>query len=172
MSRLEDALSGQLVERLARQHEVHWRLEARSGLSTRQVGGLLATVDADPFEIAVISTGVNDVIAQTDAATWITTLQDLATLLRERFGTRHIIFAPLPPMQLFPALPQPLRWYLGQRAGAFNRSLLGWVQAQADCSVPPIEFDPGPDSIALDGFHPGPATYARWADAVMDIIRA
>jgi hypothetical protein len=29
----------------------------------------------------------------------------------------------LPPMHRFPALPQPLRWYIGSRARDFDRAL-------------------------------------------------
>jgi hypothetical protein len=33
------------------------------------------------------------------------------------------VLSGLPPMHRFPALPQPLRWYVGSRARDFNRVL-------------------------------------------------
>jgi hypothetical protein len=44
-------------------------------------------------------------------------------LLQTRFRARQIVLSGLPPMHRFPALPQPLRWYVGSRACDFDRAL-------------------------------------------------
>ena len=168
----EAALAGRLVERLAGQRSVQWRLSARTGLTTEQIAARLAgEVDAH-FDVAVLSAGVNDVTGRTDPAQWLLALEQLVRVLREQCGVRQIVFAPLPPMQHFPALPQPLRWFLGTRAKAFNRQLAAFVARQPDCSLVALDFGFDRSWMASDGFHPGPRAYALWAEAAaVEILR-
>jgi hypothetical protein len=79
---------------------------------------------------------------------------------------RAVLFTALPPMHLFPALPQPLRWYLGARALDFNAALADWLPRYPGRHLSAPEFQPDPQYIASDGFHPGPAAYRAWAARV------
>ena len=161
-----EALTGQLVSHLSEHFEVQWQLSARSGLTTSQIAERLAAETVTPFDVAVVSTGVNDVLSQLKPADWPGLLEGLAEVLRRHCSVRHIVFAPLPPMHQFPALPQPLRWFLGQRAKAFNRQLATFAQGRADCRVLDLPLDFKPEMMASDGFHPGVPAYALWAEAV------
>ena len=162
------ALTGQLVSRLSEHFELQWQLSARSGLTTSQISEHLASEAITPFDVAVVSAGVNDVLSRLKPKDWLVLLGDLVAVLRRHCGVRHIVFAPLPPMHHFPALPQPLRWFIGQRAKAFNRQLAAFVRTHADCAVLDLAVDFGPELMASDGFHPSPQTYALWANAVAD----
>lgn len=161
-----EALTGQLVSRLSEYFEVQWQLSARSGLTTSQITERLAAETVTPFDVAVVSAGVNDVLSRLKPGDWPVLLEGLVEVLRRHCSVRHIVFTPLPPMHQFPALPQPLRWFLGQRAKAFNRQLLTFAQARADCCVLALPFDFKPEMMASDGFHPGVPAYALWAEAV------
>ena len=163
-----EALTGQLVSRLSEHFELQWQLSARSGLTTSQISEHLASETITPFDVAVVSAGVNDVLSRLKPKDWPVLLDNLVAVLRRHCGVRHIVFAPLPPMHHFPALPQPLRWFIGQRAKAFNRQLAAFVRTHADCAVLDLSVDFDPQLMASDGFHPSPQTYALWANAAAD----
>ena len=166
------ALAGRLVGRLAEHLQVPWRLSARTGLTTTQIAERLAGEAEAQFDVAVLSAGVNDVTGRLDPARWLVSVEHLTGVLRDRYAVRHIVFAPLPPMHRFPALPQPLRWFLGARAKAFNRQLATFVASQADCSLVAPDFGFDRSWMASDGFHPGPSAYALWAEAAaVEILR-
>ncbi|MEW9900769.1 SGNH/GDSL hydrolase family protein [Chitinivorax sp. PXF-14] len=160
----DEALAGRLVSRLAQTHRVAWRLVARSGVDTQALLQLLAQSATDPFDIAVVSIGVNDVTSSIRLAEWRAGQGRLLDLLRDKYGVAHIVLAPIPPMHAFPALPQPLRWYLGDRARRFNQHRYQLVSARRDCSLLVNDFPLRAELMAEDGFHPGPAIYSQWAD--------
>nr|WP_238156199.1 SGNH/GDSL hydrolase family protein [Pseudomonas baetica] len=103
--------------------QLSWRLWAQSGLDAQQLSRLLEGGPVERFDVALVSIGVNDVTGTVAAGGWQARISRLVELLQGKFEARHILFLPVPPMQLFPALPQPLRWYLGLRARRFNRLL-------------------------------------------------
>jgi lysophospholipase L1-like esterase len=167
-----EALSGQLVAQLGTKFRVRWKLEARTGLA---VSDLLETVErmgAQAFDVVLVSVGVNDVTGRTSTRQWRSSLARLVAALRERLGARHILLTGVPPMHLFPALPQPLRWYLGERARQLDL-VLGEVAAADGASERLAPQQPlGRAAIAADGFHPGPPAYAAWASAAAAAIGA
>lgn len=164
-----EALSGQLSRRLQDGFLLSWRLEAQSGYTTAQAIDHLRQVPSQAFDVAVISLGVNDVTAGTSAARWIARLRQLSELLAARFHVHHVLYSLLPPMHLFPALPQPLRAYLGSRALHFNHELERHVRDSQLCEIArPVLTGL---SAASDGFHPGADVYATWAGSLADHIR-
>ncbi|MEN9451846.1 MAG: hypothetical protein RLZZ369_905 [Pseudomonadota bacterium] len=166
------ALTGQLVQQLAAHHQVSWTLLAQTGHNTQQVLAMLQQHPDDAFDVAVVSVGVNDVTSSVKPARWIAQQQSLIDLVQQRFGAQHIVLSPVPPMHRFPALPQPLRWFLGQRAHQLNRQLQSWSRTQAPCTLLQNDFPMQPDMMAADGFHPSAATYKLWADNVAQVILA
>ena len=164
------ALSGQLSHRLAADFTLHWQLEATTGHTASDAIARLQHLPVQPFDVAVVSLGVNDVTAGIGAQHWVTRLRELSTLLAERFQVRQVIFSPVPPMHLFPALPQPLRGYLGSRARHFNEALARQVGDMPGATL--LQVDLTGLTTASDGFHPGPEAYAAWAEALNGCIRA
>ncbi len=69
----------------------------------------------------------------------------------------------MPPVHGFPALPQPLRWYLGRRATEFDKLLQQDVAAELGTHFVSLRFSRDVTLVAADGFHPGPAIYREWA---------
>lgn len=166
----DQALAGSLARALAPDFAVEWLLEARTGRTTADALAQLARLPAQPFDVALVSLGVNDVTGGVGLSRWLAQQRALVDLLRGKFGARHVLLSALPPLHRFPALPQPLRWYLGARAERFNASLLQQAPA-LDCHVLVPEFPLVPDALAADGFHPGPGAYAAWAAAAARAIR-
>lgn len=159
----DEALCGRLVSELSARRTLDWRLEARTGYTTADAHAHLAALPEDRFDVVVLSLGVNDVTRGIGRSRWLAGQAALADMLQARFAARAVLFTALPPMHLFPALPQPLRWYLGARALDFNVALADWLPSSPGCYLSAPEFEPASDYIASDGFHPGPAAYAAWA---------
>ncbi len=167
----QDALSGQLVSALAGFIDLSWRLEARTGHTVKDVLEHLQAIEPEPFDVALICVGVNDVTGHTRVRNWSARLDALIELLSSRFDVAHVIFSGLPPMHVFPALPQPLRWYLGTRAALLDATLCERVQRDARCEMLRIVFPLQAGFMAADGFHPGAAAYRLWGEAAAAAIR-
>ena len=159
----DEALLGRLVESLSTSFTVHWRLVARTGATTASTLRHLSDLDAGPFDVAVTSLGVNDVTSGVTREAWRAQQVALRELLRTRFGVTDIIVSGLPPIHGFPALPQPLRWWLGVRARVFDDDLKHDVEGGGGVSFLSLRFTEDVNMMASDGFHPGPDVYREWA---------
>jgi lysophospholipase L1-like esterase len=163
-----DALAAPLAEHLAAAAgvPVHWQLVARSGLSTAQTLELLRTATLASFDLAVVVTGVNDVIDQLPSQRAVAAREALANWLRNAAGVQHVAFAPLPPVRRFPGLPQPLRWIAGSDAERHDRALDEWARTRSDVSRVEIGIEVHRGVMAADGFHPGVPVYRQCAVAI------
>lgn len=170
-SHQQQALAGQLPPRLAQvlARPIEWSLVARTGLTVESLCVLLAQQDLGTYDVVLVSIGVNDVTAGTSVSAWRSGLHGLHELLTGRLGARCVLYSGIPPMHRFPALPQPLRWFLGRRARRLDRALAHWVT-----QVPGAHWVQLPDlpdeAIADDGFHPGVQAYRAWAEVVVPIV--
>jgi lysophospholipase L1-like esterase len=166
----QDALSGQLAERLSGKFQLSWQLWAETGRTSRQCLVLLEQQHSEPFDAVLVSLGVNDVTSILSRAQWLALQNLLADQLMEKFKARHVIFTSLPPMHHFPALPQPLRWVLGLRAKQFNRGLKAMLEKRPGCHLLVFDLPMQAEYIAIDGFHPSAVTYALWAGQAAELI--
>jgi lysophospholipase L1-like esterase len=162
----DDALVGHTVRRLHDRFCVSWKLEAFTGATTRTIIERLKTVEPEPFATVALSLGVNEVTHGRRVTTWLAELDELAHLLRKKFSAQRMIWSGVPSMHEFPALPQPLRWYLGSRASLLDCVLRTWVEAQKDCEFIAVPASGYGSMMAEDGFHPGPKVYELWGAAV------
>ncbi|NGP54102.1 SGNH/GDSL hydrolase family protein [Thioalkalivibrio sp. XN8] len=165
-----EGLSGAIVEALRERFRVSWEVRARTGLRTLQVLRRLEAGTPGAFDVAVTSLGVNDVTGGTRSAAFVAQQRALVALLQERHGVRLTVLTGLPPMRAFPALPQPLRWVLGQRALAFTRLLEEVAADQPGCVVLTPRLPLELKYIAVDGYHPGPLAYAEWGREVAELV--
>lgn len=156
------ALMGQLLANLAPDHTVQWQLIARTGATTAGTLKHLQKAPAASFDVAVTSLGVNDVTAGQTLPIWLEEQQTLVALLRSKFQVRRIVLSGLPPVHKFPALPQPLRWYVGSQVRRFDRALAAWARTQPDCDYVNLNLDFDVSWLASDKFHPGPPIYQAW----------
>ena len=167
----DQALLGRLVALLAASFTVEWELHAQTGATTAGTLDYLRRLEAGPFDLAVTSLGVNDVTGGIGTGRWLSSQRALRELLRERFDADLMLISGLPPVSLFPALPQPLRWYLGSRADDFNAALERDLAREDDSLFVNLRFGLDGTAMASDGFHPGPPVYAEWARQAAELAR-
>lgn len=164
------ALSGRLLEQLQvafPKRRIIWTLWARNGDTTAVALIKLHLRAAQHFDLVVTSLGVNDVTGGVPAHVFRRQQYALVRLLQTKFKARRIYLTDVPPMHLFPALPQPLRWYLGRQARILSRELEQVANGSEGVRLVRVDFPIAAEVIASDGFHPGPAGYPLWAQAVV-----
>lgn len=165
------ALSGQLVSMLFPHFNVSWLLTAKTGHKVRDVIHQAESADPEIFDVAVVSVGVNDVIGGTLLKNWRSLLENLCEQLRIKFRVQHVLLTSIPPMHAFPALPIPLRWFIGKRAADLNRAMKEFAKKIDGCVFVQPSFPLTKEFIASDGFHPSPAAYKLWAEVLVGVIR-
>lgn len=159
-------LAGQTAVYLRQQlgRPIHWQAMGQSGILAREVRTqLLPKIKKQP-NVIVIGLGVNDVTHFSSHRQWRDQLRGIIRDLTLTWGHLPILMSGLPPMHNFPALPQPLRWYLGQRAGIHDS-----IARQICADFPNVIYLPIPDLTSphffcRDGFHPSELGYAKWGE--------
>ncbi|MFI3246685.1 MAG: SGNH/GDSL hydrolase family protein [Ferrimonas sp.] len=163
------ALSGQLVQQLMVDYQVHWQVLARSGLTTEQAPQLLKQHNGHKVDVVIISLGVNDAKSPISVRRWLLALEHALAAMQAQLQPRLIIMNPLPPLAHFTALPQPLRFWLGWRAQMFNQALMRWSKHQQGLALMQLPSRGAP--LAADGFHPSVQAYQLWAEQLSHTIR-
>ena len=156
-----EALLGQLTRALGCHYTVAYRLEARTGATTADALDTLVRPGMGPFDVVVTALGVNDLTAGRKIPAWLADQKCLIDRLHARLKPRVILISGLPPVHLFPALPQPLRWYLGNGARGFSSALEALAKANGALFLP-LDFSLDIPQMATDGFHPGRGVYREW----------
>ncbi|MEM6562830.1 MAG: SGNH/GDSL hydrolase family protein [Pseudomonadota bacterium] len=170
VSHQDEALSGRLVDRLAKAFTVEWRLIAATGATARSAAKTLAGQNAETFDLAVIALGVNDTKNGAGLATWRASYCRIIDLLKTKHQVRFVIVCGVPPLGSFPLLPQPLRKVLSRRAHKLDEVLLEIERRDASVTHLPMPEALDAEQMAEDGFHPGPKLYDKWAQNVEDVI--
>lgn len=172
VNRQQQALSGTVSAGLAAHFSVSWQLLAKSGSNTEQTLKMLKKrQQQDPFnfDIVVVSLGVNDILSPISAAKWSSQQRELIQFLNYEVQCRQLILTEVPPMGSFPALPQPLRWFLGKRSDEFN-GVLRQLSKSEPFTLLDFGLKPEPTQMASDGFHPGELIYQHWGDSIVEAI--
>jgi lysophospholipase L1-like esterase len=166
----DEALTGRIVAGLRDRFRVEYRIVARTGATTASTLRHLEKLEAFRTDAVVTSLGVNDVTGDVGVGDFLERQGRLRSLLREKFGARFILVSGLPPMGSFHALPQPLRWYLGERARELDRALADSLRDGRGTRYLPLFREMDRALLASDGFHPGPAAHAQWGAAAAERI--
>ena len=80
------------------------------------------------------------------------------------------IISGLPPLQITPAIPQPLRWFFGMYAHKLDKALRRWVRSRPGISHLSLHWAADRTGLAADGFHPGEGLYREWAHRIAQQI--
>lgn len=169
----DEGITGQWIALMPAQQALRWQLIAKSSLTCAGVLALLQEheVFVEAPDAVLVSVGVNDVTRRTSITQWHFDLEQLTQYLTEQLHAKKIIYTALPPMHKFPALPQPLRWFVGQQAFELNRHLAEHCQACPNTELLNFDLPYEAEFIAADGYHPSARAAAIWAKAAADKLR-
>ena len=170
----DDALLGAILHELKDDFEIDWKLQAKTGDTSSKVIHALNQIEVQHYDVIVTSVGVNDVTKLMPADIWIQKQEQLYSKIQQKFRPKLIIAAGVPPMNMFPALPNPLAWLFGQYAKQMNQQLEKFVNQQVNMQW--IEYDIEKYramnlQMAADGFHPSKEVYTLWGQEVAGKIR-
>lgn len=170
----KDALSGAIIQELQNEFFLQWKLHAKTGDTTRQVFHALQHLEERKYDVIVTSISVNDVTKLTSAKSWIQQQKQLFEHIQKRFQPKLIIVSGVPPMQHFPALPNPLAWLFGQYAEQMNQKLQQWLAPQSQFKFLQYDietFQAMNLTMASDGFHPSKEVYEIWGRQIAALVR-
>jgi len=170
----DDALLGAILHELKDDFEIDWKLQAKTGDTSSKVIHALDQIGVQHYDVIVTSVGVNDVTKLIPVEVWIQKQEQLYSKIQQKFSPKLIIAAGVPPMNMFPALPNPLAWLFGQYAKQMNQQLEKFVNQQVNMQW--IEYDIEKYramnlQMAADGFHPSKEIYTLWGQEVAGKIR-
>ncbi|WP_310388498.1 SGNH/GDSL hydrolase family protein [Roseateles sp.] len=168
----EQALCGQLVQRLSQHHRVEWCVLAVNGLDSPGLHQLLQDTPHAAFDVVVLSMGANDATALCAPLQWARWQSRLAELIALRFGPALLMHSAVPPMHACLALPQPLRWFMGRWAQQMNQSLAALLIEEEGRSMHWHPSTTTMAGMAADGIHLSPEGYAAWAEGLSQHILA
>lgn len=162
----QQAVAVQLATLLAERQRrpVRWQLFAKTGLTSHGIEGLLHASDVARADVAVLICGVNDVTRDVPVAERLRARERIVRWLVAERGVRHVVFPAMPDMAQFPALPQPIAWYLGRQAHRNNRAQARWAEQVDWVTHVPMDGVVRPEMFCEDGFHPAPALYRAVAE--------
>lgn len=172
VSHQDQALCGQLVRRLSPHRTVQWHLMAVNGLDSPGLVQMLEDAPNQPFDVVVISMGVNDATGLRPPHEWLKWQHRLAHVVDKRFAPSLLVHNAVPPMHAFTALPQPLRWFMGRWAREMNHHLETALQREKRRTIHQFPVATAAEGLAIDGFHPGENGYALWAQGLSERILA
>ncbi|WP_315079267.1 SGNH/GDSL hydrolase family protein [Acinetobacter guillouiae] len=168
-----EALLGCLLDELTSNFEVTYQLEAKTGDSTLEILQRTKQLDNQQFDVVITSVGVNDVTKLISPQKWIQQQRGLYTEIEVKFLPKMILVTGVPPMNLFPALPNPLGWLFGQYSSAMNQKLAHFIENKINYQL--IRFDLAHFKtlnlqMARDGFHPSQEIDQIWAKQISQCI--
>jgi lysophospholipase L1-like esterase len=166
----EEAITGQLAQALAArmQRPVSWRACGKNGVTAREaLEQVIPLIPERQVDIALVAFGVNDTTAFRPVSRWRRDLRDVLQALEQRCRPGVILLSGVPPVAHFPALPQPLRWVMGLKAGVLDLAARELASAHAHIRYVPLALDTGdPSMMASDGYHPSAKGCTAWAEVL------
>ena len=151
---------------------IEWTAYGKIGARSSRIRSLVESLDRDDrVTLVLISAGVNDITGLTSTSQWLVDLDTIVHAVRQRFPNSRLALLGIPPLDVFPALPMPLREVLGWRAAHYDRTARSYCDSKAGLYYVPIDSRPKPDEFSGDGFHPSVASYAVLAREIVRTCR-
>jgi lysophospholipase L1-like esterase len=164
VQQLRDSLTGAYARLLhARvQRPVEWQVRGRNGATSASVlRDLVPTAPAG--DLYLISVGVNDVTRRVTPSAFSRNVAAIHDGLREKAPGSTFLFAGVPPLESFPALPAPLNALLGAQARDLQQAAADALAGRPRTCCYFFPASVPPDDFARDGFHPAESAVLAWA---------
>jgi len=169
----EFAVTGRTAFALARltDRNVRWHVFGLSGATARRtLRDLVPELAGKSADAVIIALGVNDVISWAGVSQWTKDIEQLISGVRQHLNNSLIILTGVPPMQYFPALPQPLKHVLGRRAKLLDRASADLAAVLPRVIHVSSDFELDKEFFCADGFHPSELGYAEWGERLAEVI--
>ena len=173
----DDGLVGNLAAQIAARagRTVAWSVVGRTGATIADVGGrllpkLTAVMPAEPWHLAVVVVGVNDVLGRTDPDDWARALSGVVDDLSVR--AQRVAVTGVPPFERFPALPRALAGYLAARGRALDRASQQVTASRPRVTWIDTDATMEQEFFSADSFHPSALGYRQWAHIIADHVLA
>lgn len=167
------ALTGQTAQAWARRtgRSVRWLALGRSGATVRTtIAELVPQLAGRRADAVVIGLGVNDALDRHSASRWCLDLNELILAVRDQVGHVPIVLAGVPPLDRFPAFPEPLRSFLGGYSKTLDRATAEFSRTLDRVVYAPMSEGIRPDHFCVDRFHPGVTGYALWGEHLSQFL--
>jgi lysophospholipase L1-like esterase len=148
------------------QRPVEWQVRGRNGATSASVlRELVPTVPTG--DLYLISVGVNDVTRRVTPGAFGRNVAGIHARLRAHAPASAFVFAGVPPLECFPALPAPLNSLLGAQARDLQQAATDVLagRPRTYCHFFPETVPPG--DFARDGFHPAESAVLAWAGELL-----
>ncbi len=168
----EEALTGQTAKFLSEKTDrtVQWNAIGLSGVTAkRAVNELVPQIKKENVDVVIMAIGVNDTMKLNSPRRWTKDLSCLISAIRERTGDVPVFFSAIPPVEKFPALPQPLRGVLGLRAKVLDRAAQRYLPTLSSVNYVSININGGNELFCEDGFHPSVLLYEKWGEQLAEV---
>jgi len=171
VEQLHLALTARTAAALATRLEqpVDWSTFGRNGARMQNILEDYQQLPKGSHNAIIVSVGVNDVTGLTSLVRWSHQLLELIRKLQLSYGS-PIFFCAVPPMHLFTALPQPLRYALGVRARLLSRVIAQTAQALENVYFVDPDIPREGLYLAEDGYHPSADGYSYFGEQLADCI--
>ncbi|MFL9880028.1 SGNH/GDSL hydrolase family protein [Herbaspirillum rhizosphaerae] len=170
----EQAITAQLAHNLALrwQRPVSWIAFGKNGATVADaIRDVAPQLPNGKVNVVLIAFGVNDSTAFRSSARYRADLATLTQLVQQRLHPDLLVIAGVPPLRLFPALPQPLRHVLGLKADTLSDAAKALASATPQTIFVPVESNARDRSLmAVDGYHPSTSGVILWAEQLAAAI--
>lgn len=171
----QQAITAQLAQQLARQRgqAVHWTAFGKNGATVGEaMREMLPQLPRHKVDVVLIAFGVNDSTAFCSSARYRRDLGALFSAVQQQLTPDLLIVAGVPPLHLFPALPQPLRQVLGLKASSLSAVARALVADTPDAIFVPVQSNARDRSLmAIDGYHPSASGALLWAEQLAAAVK-
>ena len=170
----EQAITAQLAHKLAShwQRPVSWTAFGKNGATVADaIRDVAPKLPERRVNVVLIAFGVNDSTAFRSTTRYRKDLATLMQLVRQRLQPDLLVIAGVPPLHLFPALPQPLRHVLGLKARVLSAAARSLAFATPQTIFIPVQSNARDRSLmAADGYHPSASGVLLWSDQLAAAI--
>ncbi len=168
-SSIESTMAGHFFNQLG--NEFHLTNLGKNGLRVSEV---LAQFRESLNEVqgklegVFLFLGANDCFRLTNPKEYRTELVVLIQFLKSKFSTEWIYLADIPPVQLFPAFPKLLKYYLNQQRSFLQKEMKLVSESHKDILFDPINLEINSDFFASDRIHPSNIGYQKIAEFAIE----
>jgi lysophospholipase L1-like esterase len=168
-SAIEFTLAGHIFKQLGKDFQVfnYGKNGIRASQTLLKLGDSLNTVPGK-VEGVFLFLGANDCFRLTHPRRFKVELEVIIQHLKWNFAPDWIYLADIPPVQLFPAFPKLLQYYLNAQRSFLLKEMSAISSVQKGVLFDKIRIDISSDFFASDMIHPSDAGYQKIAEFAID----